>query len=193
MFKFKTLAATLALVAMAGMAQAAPMVYTFEVNASGQLNGQGFTNTAVTVTLTGEASVRYRYPCSNCYPVLADTTLIEVAGLGSDSFLHPIVTVSTTFEGGYFAFSEPVSDWGIFFVAHPSALSYFLQTPHGPVSGLASGNPGRAFDTLSGGSFTFDTFDSLGTFTAVAAQVPEPATWALLLVGLVPLLRRRRA
>ena len=192
MFKFKTWAATLALVAMAGMAQAAPMVYTFEVNASGQLNGQGFTNTAVTVMLTGEASVEYR-PCSFCYLVLADTTLIEVAGLGSDSFLHPIVTVSGTPEGGLLGFGEPVSDYGIFFIQHPSALSYFLQTPHGPVSGVAVGNPGIAFATLSGGSFTFDAFDSLGTFTAVAAQVPEPATWALLLVGLVPLLRRRRA
>ena len=192
MFKFKTLAATLALVAMAGMAQAAPMVYTFEVYASGQLNGQGFTNTAVTVTLTGESSVEYA-PCWFCYMVLADTTLIEVAGLGSDSFLNRITGVSN-FVDGYIGFGEPVSDYGIFFIEHPSVLTYYMQTPLGPVSGVAdAGNPGVAFATLSGGSFTFDTVDSLGTFTAVAAQVPEPATWALLLVGLVPLLRRRRA
>ena len=170
MFKFKTWAAALALAVMAGMVQAAPMVYTYEVNASGQLNGQGFTNAAVTVTLTGESSDAYPYG-TFAIQVPANTTLIEVAGLGSDSFLNPITGVSN-FVDGILGFGEPVSDYGIFFFEHPSALSYYMQTPLGPVSGGASGNPGMAFATLSGGSFTFNAFDSLGTFTAVAAQVP---------------------
>lgn len=202
MFSFKFWAATAALVTMASAAQAAPMVYTFEVNASGQLNGQSFTNAAVTVTLTGESSVPYA-PCGYCYLVLADTTLIEVAGVGSDSFLNPITAVSSAFVDyhddpsgvnvGYLGFGEPVSDYGIFFIEYDYllALNYDL-TPLGPVSGEASGNPGIAFDTL-GGSFTFDSFAPDGTFVAVSAPVPEPGTWLLLLGGVAALVQRRMA
>lgn len=203
MFSFKFWAATVALVVTLGTAQAAPMVYTYEVIASGQLNGQSFTNAAVTVTLTGESSVPYPYFCPSChsvYLVLADTTLIEVAGVGSDSFFHPITAVSSAYsylgvDVGYLGFGEPVSDYGIFFIEYDYllALDYDL-TPLGPVSGEASGNPGIAFDTLSGGSFTFTSFDSEGTFLAVAAPVPvpEPGTWLLMLGGVAALLVQRR-
>ena len=200
MFSFKFWAATVALVVTLGTAQAAPMVYTYEVIASGQLNGQSFTNAAVTVTLTGESSVSYPYFCSICdssYLVLAETTLIEVAGVGSDSFLNPITATSSAYvylgvAVGYLGFAEPVADWGIFYVEYDYLLTLdYDLTPLGPVTGYASGNLGMAFDTLSGGSFTFDSFGSLGTFTA--HSVPEPATLALLLVGLVPLLRRYSA
>ena len=50
-------AATAALVTMASAAQAVPMVYTYQVNASGQLNGQSFTDTDVTITLEVDTSV----------------------------------------------------------------------------------------------------------------------------------------
>lgn len=203
MFSFKFWAATVALVVTLGTAQAAPMVYTYEVIASGQLNGQSFTNAAVTVTLTGESSVPHPYFCPSCdsvYNVLAETTLIEVAGVGSDSFLNPIVAVSTAYvylgvAVGYLGFAEPVADWGIFYVEYDYLLTLdYDLTPLGPVSGEASGNPGIAFDTLSGGSFTFTSFASDGTFLAVTAPVPvpEPGTWLLMLGGVAALLVRRR-
>lgn len=67
-----------------------------------------------------------------------------------------------------------------------------LQTPLGQVSGLTDGNPGIAFATL-GGSFTFNSFDSDGTFLAMAAPVPEPGTWLLMLAGVAALVQRRMA
>ena len=200
MFSFKFWAATVALVVTLGTAQAAPMVYTYEVIASGQLNGQSFTNAAVTVTLTGESSVPYPYFCPSCnspYLVLADTTRIEVAGVGSDSFLNPIAAVSTAYvylgvAHGYIGFAEPVADWGIFYVEYDYLLTLdYDLTPLGPVSGEASGNPGIVFDTL-GGSFNFTSFDSEGTFLAVASAVPEPGTWLLMLGGVTALLVQRR-
>lgn len=166
---------------LSGAAQAELTQYTYQVNASGQLNGQSFSNASVTVTLTGESSVSYQQ-CDWCYLVLADTTLIEVAGIGSDSFVQPITAVSN-FVDGYVGFGEPISDYGIFFLESPVIVGYMLQAPLGPVSGVVDGNPGVAFQT-QGGSFTFDSFDSAGTFQAVAVQVPEPGTWALWLAGL---------
>lgn len=174
-----TLAAGLGL---SGAAQAELTQYTYQVNASGQLNGQSFSNASVTVTLTGESSLSYQQ-CDFCYLVLADTTLIEVAGVGSDSFVQPITAVSN-FVDGYVGFGEPISDYGIYFLESPAILGYMLQAPLGPVTGVVDGNPGVAFETL-GGSFTFDSFDSVGTFQAVAVQVPEPGTWAMWLAGLV--------
>lgn len=190
MLNFKLWAATAALVTMASVAQAVPMVYTLQVNASGQLNGTSFTNTAVSVTVTGESAVSYQ-PCWFCHLVLADTTLVEVAGVGSDSFANPITAVGN-FVDGYLGFGEPVSDYGMVFIGHPAALGYMMQTPLGPVSGEASGNPGYAFATL-GGSFTFASFDSEGTFLAAAAPVPEPGTWLLMLGGVAALVQRRMA
>lgn len=167
---------------LSGAAQAQLTKYSYQVNASGQLNGQSFSNTAVTVTLTGDASVPYQ-PCGFCYMVLADTTLIQVAGIGSDSFVQPVTAVSN-FVDGYVGFSEPIADYGIYFLESPVILGYRLQAPLGPLSGVVDGNPGVAFQT-TGGSFTFDSFDSAGTFQATAVQVPEPGTWALWLAGLV--------
>lgn len=170
----------------AGAAHADPMIYTYQVNASGQLNGQSFTNADVTMTLAVESTNFAWDPVGQiALGVFADSTLIEVAGIGSDSFLNPITAVSN-FVGGYLGFGEPVSDTGIFFVEHPSALSWSMQTPLGPVSGEASGNPGLPFATL-GGSFTFDSFTSEGSFQAVFAPVPEPAAAWLMLAGVVVL------
>ena len=192
----RLLTATLALGAAllsAAPALADPMIYTFQVNASGQLNGQSFTNTPVTVTVN--ANTADIYPHEDwAVLVPAQSTLIEVAGVGSDSFAQPIAAVSN-FVDGFVGFAEPVSDWGILFIGHPAVLTYHLDTPLAPITGPADGNPGVAFDTL-GGSFTYDSFDSAGTFTATAAPVPEPATWASLAAGLMGVgwvLRRRRA
>jgi hypothetical protein len=185
-----TLAAGLAL---SGAVRAELTQYTYQVNASGQLNGQSFSNASVTVTLTGESTASYQ-PCDFCYLVLADTTLIEVAGVGSDSFTQPITAVSN-FVDGYIGFGEPISDYGIYFLASPAIVGYMLQAPLGPVSGVVDGNPGVAFATL-GGSFTFDSSDSAGTFQAAAVQVPEPGTWALMLAGMAGIgriVRQRRA
>jgi hypothetical protein len=182
MFQLKHGVALAALVATAGAAQAQLMQYTYQVNASGQLNGQSFTNTAVTVTLTADPSVP-AWPIVFSIGALAQTSLIEVAGIGSDSFSQPINAVSNFVEG-YIGLGDPIGDYGIYFLGNPAIVGYMLQAPLGPVSGPVEGNPGVAFATV-GGSFTFDSFDSLGTFQATVAQVPEPGTWALMLAGAV--------
>lgn len=160
-------------------ALADPIIYTFQVNASGQLNGQAFSNAAVTVTVGADTADIYPFQ-DWAVLVPASSTLIEVAGIGSDSFAQPIAAVSN-FADGFVGFAEPVSDWGILFIGHPAVLTYYLDTPLGPISGPADGNPGFSFETL-GGSFTYDSFDSAGIFTATV--VPEPGSWALLLAGL---------
>lgn len=196
--KIRSFAATTAVLlattlGLPGAAQAQLTQYTYQVNASGQLNGQSFTNTAVTVTLTADPSVPY-WPIDYSIAALAQTTLIQVAGIGSDSFAQPI-TANSNFVDGYINFGDPIGDYGIFVLGNPAIFGYMLQAPLGPVSGVVYGNPGVAFQTLSG-SFTYDSFDSLGTFQAVAIPVPEPGSWALLLAGLAVvgrIARRQRA
>jgi hypothetical protein len=169
---------------LAGAAHADPMIYTYQVNASGQLNGQPFTNADVTMTLAVESTNFAWDPAVNiAIGVLVDSSLIEVAGIGSDSFANTLAAISS-FVNPYVGFGEPVSDTGIFFVEHPSALTWSMQTPLGPISGEASGNPGLSFATL-GGSFTFDSFTSEGRFQAVFAPVPEPAAGWLMLAGML--------
>ena len=178
----RQLTAALALSAAAlapAPALADPIEYTMQVNASGQLNGQSFANAAVTITLRADTANITPFE-DWLFQVPTSSTLIQVAGVGSDSFLHPITAISN-YEDGWVGFGEPISDYGIFFIGSAAVQTYYLQATLAPIIGEASGNPGTAFDTL-GGSFTFDTWDSAGTFNATA--VPEPGTWALWLAGL---------
>lgn len=175
--------AALALLGATATAQAAPIVLTYEVRASGALSGQSFADAVVRMTLWGDTDDRSAIGPGDFAVVLpVHTTRIEIEGFAADEFAEPITAVSN-FVDGYLGLGEPVSDYGIFFVENAAAFSYFLEGSLGPVSGEASGNPGLAFATL-GGSLRFDTFDSDGVFTATVTAVPEPATWALWMAAL---------
>src|SRR5579871_1932274 len=81
---------------LGGVASAAPITYTESATVSGTFGGKPFTNTLVTVTLTGDsANVT---PGPSPFTDLVEnsgTATVNVSGLGTGTFTDSIVIVST--------------------------------------------------------------------------------------------------
>ena len=62
-----------------------------------------------------------------------------------------------------------------------SFATYDLTSSIGPVVGSGVINPGSSFPT-SGGAFVLTSVGE-STFTAATSAIPEPSTWAMMLIG----------
>ena len=186
----------------AGAAQASPVTYDFSGFATGTLAGGAFA-TIFDIFVTGDTSgVEQLGP-----PFGAGTYVNGEVGFG-----NPVagpISFSITLTGlGVFTLNDPgyifnVSPLGVggfgsstkgdfVHMTDPGLSGYQLTGPLGPLAVSANGI--QSVDT-SGGNLTFDVFRDT-FFTASGGAVPEPASWAMMLVGfggLGAVLRRRRA
>lgn len=210
---FAGVIATIGSLGLASTSQAAPIIYTVALTASGSLGGQAFTNAAVTVTLVGDtAGVLQPLPVD--LPELLvnpGTATVTVAGLATATFNDP---------GGYAVLAFPVIPgeiplpsvgiWenidlqedhgvGIVGIGGASLAGYNLQSPlvfSGAASGGATegGNPFAYSTNL--GAFVITSTGDEGTLTVtLPTQVPEPTSLSLLGVGglsLLAAMRRRK-
>lgn len=191
MRRFRSFAVVAALmVGGAGAAQATPVTYDFNGFATGTLAGSAFA-TNFDIFVTGDTSGVEQLPVP---PYSPGTYVNGDVGFGNPT-LGPI-TFSITLDGlGVFTLSNPgyifnVAPSGIggfgsstggdfAYMSNPGLTGYQLTGAFGPLAVTGSGT--QSVDT-SGGNLAFNAFRDT-TFTANGGAVPEPATWAMMLLG----------
>jgi hypothetical protein len=174
-------ALTLVLFGGAGHARAGLIAYTESVIGSGSLDGQGFTDSQVTLTFVADPNTVYE-PIYRIFVVNAISATVQVGA------------VTDTLAGSYHLFDyQPGPSVGlasgtaaspgpdILDTDDPAFASYNLATFIGPItdSGSITGN---TYATDSG-SFQLTSISGDVTFTAASAA-PEPAAFLLMGFGL---------
>jgi hypothetical protein len=199
------LAAGVALiVASAGnAAQAGHIVYSFSGLATGDLAGTPFTNASFDITASGNTSnvfLAMSPPAAvNTYANYPVKVKISVAGLGTFKVTDPsyaLENAGVLTGWGVVTHAHAISDF--LYVIAPTAFKFYtLLTGLKPVTGFGvvpypnnNGNPSHA-NTNQG----VLTFTQVGESVVFSATVPEPQTWAMMILGLGGVgaaLRRRR-
>lgn len=183
-------------------ASAAEIVYTLESFAEGAIGGQSFIGV---VTVEGRADTLSQQPCANngtivagCFRVANDSLSIYIDGLGTYDVLGPSISFVNNSANifGFSQLTETVNTFAFVNIAQgpsiPAPTTVFATydgiSDLGPVGTNARFNmffaPG--FST-SGGTVIFNpsvqTRDAFFTARLVNGAVPEPTTWALMLLG----------
>lgn len=167
---------------------AAPIVYSQTLTASGTLNGAGFSNAVVVFTQTADTANVLLIPGPQPFrSVQAITSTVSIAGFGVVSFTVPTFVAVDTVTGftGLGLGPANVGGFAIVGVQDLGLRTYDLRTAIGPVSFAAILNPFDTFAT-SGGALRFGTATGLATFVAV----PEPSGLALIGVAVLVYLGR---
>ncbi|MGN7999525.1 PEPxxWA-CTERM sorting domain-containing protein [Sphingomonas sp. 22176] len=197
--------AALGLLAVGSGAQAAPIVYSFSGQISGALNGQAFSLSDYTLSLATDTDTVFQ-PRPDFRPSLYNSGLATLSftinGV-SGTFATQFNAFSVTLGSGSgqralvgFTEAEPFGN-DLIDVRDPGLLGYDLKTgivsaSNSPINFL---NFGTTFQTSAGELIFLDDYDASATFRASLSAVPEPASWAMLLVGfgLMGAAIRRRA
>jgi hypothetical protein len=195
------------LVGVASPSLSEPITYTEQLEASGSLDGSAFTDAAVTLTMHNDTN----NVVVSGYAAELGTATVSVAGLGADTFKDQISVVDVFHGTPPYVGFEDLTIGQIIVVQcgdNTCALGdttfgggYLLATAIGPITGevgspgggLAGG--GNPIPTIGGDLILSSTTTGLGTFTATAGVIPEPATWVTMLMGFAGLgaaMRSRR-
>ena len=171
----------------------AMITYTLEATASGSLNGTAFTDETVILSMTNNTTNVTGGP-SFFENVGTTTVSVSVGGGSAVTFTDPIQVFSnkSLTAVGF----EDLSSDDILDSVSASFASYDLKTSIGPIVGSSEIDPGSSFPT-TGGAFVLTSVGESATFTAATSAIPEPSTWAMMLIGFAGLgyagYRRARA
>ncbi len=169
----------------------APITYTMEATASGSLDGITFTdatvfllmnNNTTNVTTSGPGDFEN-----------SGTATVRVGGGPTVTFTDPIQVISDQSTPGVGFEDLSVDD--ILDGVSASFATYDLTTSIGPIVGSSLFNAGSSYAT-TGGAFVLTTVGD-ATFSAATTAIPEPSSWAMMLIGFAGLgyagYRRARA
>jgi hypothetical protein len=178
-----------------GAAQTLAVLITFTHTGvgSGTIDTHSFSDASFTITAVGDTVDRYSFSNGNPntgYAIDHLTASISIVGVGTFNFTagtrffvsNTNQTVGFGRDNGWDLFDGPTSsafsNWDMLSsVGTETGTAWLMQWSQStPV-------------TTDGGVLTFQNGSCSTTFTAV---VPEPATWSLLLLGIVALLGGRR-
>jgi hypothetical protein len=193
---------SVAVLILCGSVVASASILTFQetFNGTGTFDGNSFTNSLVTISLTGDtANITSTGQSPNVWIIPGPLT-VSVAGLGSTLLTNTGAVVVNNGQGGVMAgeigTSGDPSAPAFIGIFNSAFGTYSLSTTFGPVS--TSSTFGRGGSTGSG-SLSIGTFDTAVTFTVTSAAttVPEPisafplGTGLAMLFGIRFTLRRR--
>jgi hypothetical protein len=165
--------------ALTSPSSAALIIYSETADISGSLNGVGFSDDVLTLTLFGNTSDVSGGPS---FFFLTAPLNFSLSGVGSGTFTDEvgvIVNQSVPTAG----FGDFTSDFAILDTFSSAFVTYDLSTAIGPVSGGAIYNGGTGFATTAG-TLIIGSVSGDATFTAT---IPEPATWAMMALGFAAL------
>lgn len=176
-------AALSAAVMLGAIARAAPIDYIFTGTGSGTLNGVsfsgGFSVNEIGDTTTVDTSDPTFFRNNASSAVFASGALTAAL---TGNFNQVILNKDPAFPRIGFGQGQPAP---VFFVAE--ATSNFAFAPYDLASAfpLTSGTPSFATQTYltSGGDLTFTSISALSFEATTPGAVPEPSTWALLVLG----------
>jgi hypothetical protein len=183
-------------------AAAFPVTYTEVATISGSLNGVDFLDAQVTITGSGDTdNIVHGMPC--CYRNLlgAGTVTFDLAGFGTGTFtdLVGVVVNQTNTEGipgepdtgiSGAGFSDFTSNFLILWTEDPAFATWDLSTDIGPLTnaGFCNCDPTAniSFPTTLG-PLHISATDPTFTADVAATPAPEPASLALVALGLAAL------
>jgi hypothetical protein len=201
MKNFAAVLGTLLLTISVETAHAVPITYTETATISGILGGfldssARFSNALLTLTGTGDtANITNPNPATGLFVNSLTSLSFTIAGVGSGTFTDPFEVFARS--SGIFApvvgFNQANGIGSLILGAAniAAASNYDLSTSIGPITGfglanVGSGNGNGDFFattvTTVGGGFEISSLGD-ATFTAVTSAVPEPSTWAMLILG----------
>jgi len=178
-----SLAAALSLLPLGALAL--PIVYTYSGVGSGMVGGTTFGDASFTIT--ANADTDNIQPWMNAFGGPQNThlsTSIQIAGVGIFTIITPSHTwLSQTNSGGLGA--NLGTNWITLDAPEFVSVGYGLATNFGPVVDSTPSDFSQFYGVqTSGGSLSIEPIQ---TVTFQAALVPEPATYALMLVGVAAL------
>jgi hypothetical protein len=182
MKRYSILLVTLVLFLAGGIsASASVLFYSESFTGSGSFDGTGFSNKAVTISITADtANITSTGQSPNVW-LLSGPLTVAVDGLGSTLLTSTGGIVVNNGQGNVFAGELGITTdpnapafFGIF---NPAFKNYDLSTTFGPVTDIGTFGAGGS---TANGSLSLSSF-GLVTF-AVTAPAPEPMT--LLLAGI---------
>jgi PEP-CTERM motif len=153
------------------------LTYTEQATASGSLNGIPFADATVFLLMNNNTT-----NVTNSGPgdfENVGTATVSVGGGPAVTFTDPIQVFSTQSDPAVGFEDLSVDDIIDNFSA--SFATYDLTTSIGPIVGSGVSNPGSSFAT-TGGVFVLTSVGG-ATFTAATTAIPEPSSWAMMLVG----------
>ncbi len=190
--------AALAVGAFSTPTKAALITYSESAVLSGSLGGISFSNRLVEITATGDSSHAYQLPTvpgvfilgAVSDPIYFATSLtFSVSGVGTGTF-PDVIGVVFNQNNGFAGFSDFTTNLAILGTFIGVGGRYDLSTAIGPITGsIAAGilSFSTSLGTLAFDGLPFDPVllreDGTSTFTAAVASVPEPSTWAMMLLG----------
>jgi hypothetical protein len=159
-----------------GTASAALLTYTETADVSGSLDGVPFTDNVLTLKAVGDTSSVSGGPSFFLLDVPLTFTL---SGGGSGTFTDDETAVIANQGATLAGFSDFTTDEFILGTSSAVFATYDLRAVIGPVTGGAIFNSGSSFAT-SAGTLVIGSLSGDATFTAT---IPEPSTWAMMLLG----------
>jgi hypothetical protein len=159
---------------------AAPITYTEYATASGSLDGVSFTDETVFLSMSNDTTNVTGGGLSNFDNV--GTATVSVAGGPAVTFTDPIEVFSYQFSPApAVGFEDATTLHDILDDVSAFFSAYALTTSIGPITDASVINSGDSFAT-SGGAFVLNSAGD-STFTATTTAIPEPCTWAMMLLG----------
>ena len=156
----------------------APITYTLETTASGSLGGTSFTDATLILSMTNNTT-----NVTNSAPgdfENVGTVTVSIGGGTAVTFTDPTQVFSDQ-SLSTVGFEDLAVD-DILDSISTSFATYDLKTSIGPIVGSSEIIPVASFPT-TGGAFVLTSVGESATFTAATSAIPEPSSWAMMLIG----------
>lgn len=174
------------------IAAASPITYMFSGNVSGNFNGTAFSNRNILISVFSDTSlVTHHAGSGGFHDIPVAPTMVKIDGFALvhiDPIEKPIVFFN---DNSNAVGLGRLGGTDLFDVFSSSLNGYDLTTNIGPITGTVGGINQFFEVATTGGTLTLD-HNSIQQGTFTAQLVPEPASMAVLGLGIAALIRRRR-